>query len=129
MNKRISFSLNIAFCLVLMCSLGNVYFKWHKWTDYQKYAPEQSEALRQKRLITDTFQVLDSAQVIYFQALNESNWFGAAEHDALWQIVHNVVQDIKGIYSCKVVVDFKFQSHNWFLVICRVEDVPRNNVD
>lgn len=62
----------------------------------EKYATRNTMIRDEQEFVVNNFELLDSAQVVYFQALDKSQWFGGPNHKVFWNIVRNVTQHIEG---------------------------------
>lgn len=79
-----------------MMSCCNSYFEWYVWKDFEKYETRNLEMRQEKEYVVNHFNILQSRELLYFQAQNKSNWFGEPEHEIVWNVVRNIVQDIQG---------------------------------
>lgn len=122
------YSIRTAFTMVLMMGFCNAYFKWYFWQDVERYATRDPLIRHEQEFVFNNFKMLTSQQVLYFQALDQSNWFGEPQHEVVWNIVRNVVQDIESkimalilslifVFYYETALNWEKNNNLWFIEI------------
>lgn len=91
-----------AFTLLLMMGFCNTYFSWYTWQDFERYATRDPEHRREREFVYKNFPMIGAQQVLYFKALNKSMRFLGPQHEVLWNIIRNVIQDVEGTCECSL---------------------------